>query len=268
MKRRLFQLGVCASLGLGMFACSDSGHDSPGIDTDQATLVAALAANEDGSDEAWTTASGTEPFLVRSCGFDAIVAAVIERFDADGSGDLNDEERTALVDEFGDPTARIELLTSVYDTDGDGSLEASELDALKADLEERCANRLDQLVDRFDTNGDGALDADEQAAAEDALRDRFSRNHARRIGQFDGDGDGRLGRPEQRRAGRGLRDRFEDRRDQLLARADTNGDGVIDDAEQAALDDHLRRCVRGEEPLLPGDDEPAEPAADAGVDAG
>ena len=58
-------------------------------------LVAALAANEDGSDEAWTSASGTEPFLVESCGFDVIVQRAVERFDADGSGDLDADERAS-----------------------------------------------------------------------------------------------------------------------------------------------------------------------------
>jgi Ca2+-binding EF-hand superfamily protein len=263
MKRQLGLIGVLGALAL--VGCGQSKQaESPAIDEEQATLVAALAANEDGSDEAWTSAAGDEPFLVEGCGFGTIVARVIERFDADGSGDLNDEERAALVDEFGDPAERVELLISVYDSDGSGSLEASELDAVKADLEARCENRRAAMLERFDADGDGTLDADEREAARAALRERFAERHADRVGRFDRDGDGRLGPVERRRAGHALRDRLADRRAAIADEFDVDQNGELDAEEREALAEHLRACVRGESPLLP--EEPGEPG-DAGTES-
>ncbi|HTV23007.1 MAG TPA: hypothetical protein VMG12_30165 [Polyangiaceae bacterium] len=256
--------GVALSFVVGCGQSKDEGS-STAIDDEQATLVAALAANEDGSDEAWTSAAGSEPFLVEACGFGAIVARVVERFDADGSGDLNDEERAALVEEFGDPAQRFELLVSVYDADSSGSLEASELEAVKADLETRCENRRTALLERFDANGDGTLDADEREAARTALHERFAERHAARVDQFDRNGDGRLGPLERRGAGRAIRDRLADRRAEIADEFDTNQDGTLDADERRALAEHLRACVRGESPLMPED--PAEPSADAGAAA-
>ena len=144
MKRHLGLIGVL-SVALGMVGCGQS--DSAGgtsSDEEQATLVAALAANDDGSDDAWTSVG--EPFLVPGCGFGTIVSSVVERFDADGSGDLDEDERAALADEFGDPSERFDLLVSIYDTDGSGGLEASELDTVKADIEARCESRREALL--------------------------------------------------------------------------------------------------------------------------
>ena len=262
--RRFGLFQVCVMMaGLAACAMSEDADSTADVslDTEQASLVAALAANEDGSDEAWTSATGAEPFVVESCGFDVIVDRVVERFDADGSGDLDADERATLVDEFGDPGDRLELLISVYDTDSSGTLEASELDAVKADLEARCENRLAKLLAEFDTNGDGTLDADERDAAQAALKDRFARRHADRVHEFDGNGDGRLGPGERRRAGASVRSRVEARREAIADEFDVNGDGTLDADERAALDDHLRQCVRGERPLSP-----VEPAADAGTD--
>lgn len=254
--------GVMLSFGVGCGQSKDEGS-SAAIDEEQATLIAALAANEDGSDEAWTSAAGSEPFVVEACGFGAIVSRVVERFDVDASGDLNEEERAALVEEFGDPAQRFELLVSVYDADGSGSLETSELDAVKADLQTRCENRRSALLERFDTNGDGTLDQDERAAAGAALGQRFAERHAARVDQFDRNGDGRLGPLERRGAGRAIRDRLADRRAELADEFDANQDGTLDADERRALAEHLRACVRGESPLLPAD--PAEPSADAGA---
>lgn len=265
MKRHLGLVGVLGALALVGCGANDAEDSSTALDEQQATLVAALAANEDGSDEAWTSAAGSEPFLVESCGFGAIVARVIERFDTDGSGDLGEEERAALVDEFGDPTERFALLVSLYDADGSGALEASELDAVKADIQTRCESRREALLERFDADGDGTLDADEREAARAALRERFAERHAARVERFDGNGDGRLGPLERRRAGGVVRDRLADRREAIADEFDADQNGELDADEREALAEHLRACVRGESPLLP--ETPAEPAADAETDS-
>jgi Ca2+-binding EF-hand superfamily protein len=241
---------------------AEGGSETAALDAEQATLVAALAANEDGSDEAWTSASGSEPFLVESCGFELIAQRVMERFDTDSNGALESDELTALSDELGDPAERLDLLLSLYDADGSGELEATELATIQADLEARCEVRRERLLDNFDADGDGTLSDTELAAARDALRERFARRHAARVDEFDGNGDGQLGPLERRRAGASIRQRVAGRRAAIADRFDVNQDGELDESERDALDEHLRDCVRGERPLAPVDE---TPAADAGA---
>lgn len=259
MKRKSVLLGVFG-VGLGLVACGQSAGGGAAA-TDEAVLVAALTANDDGSDAAWASTAGGEPLLVEGCGFGNIVARVVERFDADGSGDLNADERAVLVDELGDPGERFELLVSIYDTDGSGELTADELDALEADIETRCESRRQALLERFDADGDGALDADERDAARAALRDRilarvggFGRGGFGPGGPGRGDGLGRgdgFGPPGRAGFGAGIRERLADRRAAITEEFDANGDGVLDAEEREALAQHLRACVRGEEELLP-----------------
>lgn len=263
MKRQSGLIGVLGALALaGCARSNDDDASGTALDAQQATLVAALAANEDGSDEAWTSAAGDAPFLVEGCGFGAIVARVVERFDTDASGDLSEQELAALADEFGDPSERFALLVSLYDTDGSGTLEASELEAVQTDIETRCENRRAALIERFDANGDGTLDADEREAARAALVERFAERHAARVDRFDRNGDGRLGPIERRRAGGVLRDRLADRRAAIADEFDADQNGELDAEEREALAEHLRACVRGEAPLLP--ETPAEPDAGTG----
>jgi Ca2+-binding EF-hand superfamily protein len=259
------KLGLLSALVMvsALPACSSSTEEPAStLDAEQATLSAALAATEDGSDAAWTSASGSEPFLIESCGFNAITAQVLARFDTDGDGDLSADERAVIAEEFGDPADRLAILMSVYDSDGSGSLEAAELAVIETDLEARCETRRQALLERFDANSDGTLDETERAAAKAALRERFAARHSERVTEFDRNGDGRLGALERRRAGQGVRERLGDRRDALAAEFDADQNGELDAEERAALAAHLRDCVRGEEPLLPPAAE--EPAPDAG----
>jgi hypothetical protein len=202
--------------GAALVGCAkgntDGASEAGALDAEQATLVAALAANEDGNDEAWTSASGSEPFLVESCGFELIAQRVMERFDTDSSGALESEELTAITDELGDPRERLELLMSLYDTDDSGELESTELATIQTDLEARCEARRERLLETFDADGDGTLSDTELTAARDALRGRFARRHAARVDEFDGNGDGQLGPLERRRAGASIRNRVAGRR--------------------------------------------------------
>jgi Ca2+-binding EF-hand superfamily protein len=252
-------------VGFAIVACARSEGDgdtaSTALDAEQATLVAALAANEDGSDEAWTSASGSEPFLVEGCGFGLIAQRVLERYDTNTNGELDTDELNAIADEFGDPGERLELLLSGYDTDDSGDLDAAERDLLVADIEARCETRRTRLLEAFDADGDGTLDEAEREAARLALRERFAGRHAARVGEFDRDADGRLGPLERRSAGASVRRRVADRREEITESFDADQNGELDENERAELAEHLRECVRGARPLAPVD----EPAPDAGT---
>lgn len=252
-------------IGAALAACADSTNDGTSeaapLDAEQATLIAALAANEDGSDEAWTSASGTEPFLVEGCGFELIAERVMERFDTNSDSVLDADELTALSDELGDPYERLDLLMSLYDADESGDLEASERETLQGDLEARCEARRERLLERFDADGDGALSEAERETAVEALRERFSRRHAARVDEFDRNGDGRLGPLERRGAGTSIRGRVAGRRAAIADEFDADQNGELDASEREALEEHLRACVRGERPLAPIDETPADAGA-------
>lgn len=105
-------------------------------------------------------------------------AMLLERFDADGDGQVTRAEVEA------EQAARF----ARADTDGDGALSAEELAAAEeARRMDRQAARVARMIDRFDTDGDGLLSPGEMTA--DAPRgDMFDR--------LDSDGDGTITQAE------------------------------------------------------------------------
>jgi EF hand domain-containing protein len=268
VKRGFVVLGASV-VGLSLlYACAGAEQseattaDASSVDT--ATLVAALSVNGDGSDE--TFAGETDqPLVARGCGFETILETVVERYDADDSGDLDADERTALGAEFGDAESgtpaehpnrgrpgRAALLLLSYDADGSGTLDAAEIDALKADIQARCEARLAKLVEEFDANADGTLDESEWDAARAALRERVAERWHARIAEFDTNGDGTLD-AEERAA---LRERVLERRADAASEFDADGDGELSEDEQDQLGEHVRACVRDDVSMGSGDSGP------------
>lgn len=110
----------------------------------------------------------------------------------------------------------------------------------------------EEMIKRFDTNGDGKLDQTER----EALRAEMEKNRGagpedragpggplreRAIERFDKDGDGKLNEAERAELAS---------RPRAMERIDTNKDGKISDEEWAAARDHLRER-RGEGPGAP-----------------
>jgi hypothetical protein len=118
-------------------------------------------------------ADGDDPLARRGR---AAFAGMIQRFDADGDGTLDPDERKAMRDE------RAARMLSTVDGDGDGRLSRAELEA----ADNRRLRRLADDFAKIDADGDSMLSADEIAAAMPAR----------------GGPDGRGGR-----RGRGLRSR-------------------------------------------------------------
>jgi Ca2+-binding EF-hand superfamily protein len=75
---------------------------------------------------------------------------IIEKFDTDGDGKLNEEERAAAKD------AHKKEILEKFDTDGDGELNAEEKKAAHEARKKR-------LLERFDKDGDGELNDEERA---------------------------------------------------------------------------------------------------------
>jgi len=147
------------------------------------------------------------------------------------------------------PEARIQLLKK-FDKDGDGRLNAEErkaaFDAMKdrsADLEDLRKKHVEEIMKKFDKDGDGKLDQAELSTFLDEQRKMFDEQR-RRMGpgrnftppkeileKFDKDGDGKLSDDERKTMFKEARER----RAALIKKYDADGDGVLSDAERVKL---------------------------------
>lgn len=84
---------------------------------------------------------------------------IVEKFDKNGDGKLNQEERKAAYE------ARKAEMLKKYDQDGDGELSEDERKAAAAD-------RKAEAMKRFDKDGDGKLSDEEKKAMREEMRKR------------------------------------------------------------------------------------------------
>ncbi len=126
-------------------------------------------------------------------------AVLLQRFDTDGNGMLDPEERQEMARVLGTQGFDREALMKRFDADGDGQLSDAERRAVAQAIRRRAADgatpprgggrgagrgpdgpQISEIVDtsslvaRFDANGDGRLDAEERAQIRRVLdrRDR------------------------------------------------------------------------------------------------
>lgn len=108
---------------------------------------------------------------------------IMAKFDRDGDGKLNREERAALRAEMsqrvrergerqGPPRGGMRERLEQFDTDGDGKLSETERTAMDATLRERAAGNPRALA-RIDTDGDGKISDTEWAAARRHMAERM-----------------------------------------------------------------------------------------------
>jgi hypothetical protein len=106
--------------------------------------------------------------------------AILERFDTDGDGTLNEAERQAMHEAMpnrrqrpggpqGQRPGREEILKR-FDTDGDGELSESERREMRAERE----RMRQEHMERFDADGDGELSEAERKVMHETLRDERS----------------------------------------------------------------------------------------------
>ncbi|MBO5254207.1 MAG: EF-hand domain-containing protein [Opitutales bacterium] len=145
--------------------------------------------------------------------------------------------------------AKIQLMKK-YDKDGDGRLNKEErelankaMNEKSADLNEMRQKHAKDVIKRFDKDGDEKLSESELMVFLDEQRKMFEKMRGRRMGrfgrnipkeilaQYDKNGNGRLDRDERR-------EMFKDgakRRAALIKKYDKDGDGKLSDDERTNL---------------------------------
>ena len=88
---------------------------------------------------------------------------VIEQFDTDGDGTLNETEREAAKQARELKMEERKAFRDSFDIDGSGDLNETEKEAFKAAVEEK-------VIARFDEDGDGVLNETEKLNAEQARK--------------------------------------------------------------------------------------------------
>ena len=180
------------------------------------------------------------------------------------------------------PRQNFQELTKRFDRDGDGRLNEQERQVMRQEMQKRAstdtANRpsREEVIKKYDRNGDGRLDARELAAmrsqmarTRDGAGNRPSGNNRpggdnrAMIERFDTNKNGRLDPPEQQKMREALQQRQTDKpsqsqrpaqagdrssganRQQALQRFDANGNGRLDPEElqkaRAAFEEVRRR---------------------------
>jgi Ca2+-binding EF-hand superfamily protein len=211
---------------------------------------------DDASEEAAGAATdGAEPRDL-GCGIRrALRLRIKDRFDANGDGKLDEDERAELESALGDHAKLKERLFEigvharhhvwkrlvwVYDVDGDGSLDREERKDLHAAVKARCEARKQHILERFDADGDGALDDGEMRAAIKAHVETRRERLRDTLQKVDADGDHRVEDVERAAARAALKANYLEKRAAMKEKFDANDDGKLDDAEIAALKEAIR----------------------------
>lgn len=160
---------------------------------------------------------------------------LLEQFDADGDGKLDDAERQAALDDMAAREAEREARRiERYDTDGDGMLSEAEEAAARAEERARQQDRFNRFAAEFDQDGDGDLNADERYDAFQTMRDR--REYDAFVRRYDADGDGSITTADFNAFLTGYQSQSPS--------ADVNRDGAIDALDVTAFRDMMARGAR------------------------
>jgi Ca2+-binding EF-hand superfamily protein len=161
--------------------------------------------------------------------------------DADGRGDRRGFQRDG--GRFGSRESRMADMLERFDKDGDGELNDEERQAAReAFRAEREARRQAWLLEQYDKDGDGVLNEEEQAqldadreAREAERAKREAENKQRALEAYDADGDGELSEAEKQEGRQARREYMMGQREAFTARFDTNGDGELTGDERLGI---------------------------------
>jgi Ca2+-binding EF-hand superfamily protein len=124
----------------------------------------------------------------------------IADYDLDGDGEMSGAEWRAFQRGLFEQSAQGQLLMQQFDADADGVLNEEEQAAMDAHLEQQKEQRRAEDRARADTDGDGQLSEDERRAARQQERQFWQSQMTAAENNFDRDGDGELNIEESRDA--------------------------------------------------------------------
>ncbi len=171
-------------------------------------------------------------------------AAELKKFDKDGNGELNGDERRAAFE------ARIEAWRKANPE------EAKRFDDRRAEDEKRRAD----FTKKYDKDGNGELSDEERRAGFEAEREvrakewkerdpegyaRFEKAREDFMKKHDRDGDGKLSDDERRAGFEAIREEGRKKWDELSKKYDKDGDGQLSREERQELFEKERENLRG-----------------------
>lgn len=197
-------------------------------------------------------------------------AELLQRFDRNGDGRIDDDERTAakeemMQDQLDRQMARISAGSAggterfraqaleLFDKNKDGRLDDDERAEAQRFAEARRdpTGAIDEVTRRFDKNGDGRLDADERGQAEAFLTELraygASRMRSELLRQFDRNADGKIDDAEMAELEKTVRPRLESS-PQQRRQYDTDRNQKIDAAEWKVARSRLMNWLNGNGP--------------------
>jgi Ca2+-binding EF-hand superfamily protein len=159
---------------------------------------------------------------------------ILDRFDTNGDGMLDEAERQAMREQEAARRAEQEArMLERWDRDGDGVLSRQERRAMEQDQRRRLEDQMRRMTAEFDQDGDGQLNADEQARAWQVTRER--REIDAFVRRYDSNGDGRINTTDL--------NAFLQLYQAGDRRADVNNDGVVDALDVTAFRDMMNRSA-------------------------
>jgi len=130
---------------------------------------------------------------------------VIKKFDKDGDGKLNEEERKAARE------ARTKMqkegkakMLKRFDKDGDGKLSDEERKTARETMQKQRKEMHEAMLKKFDANGNGEIDKDERDGIREWIRENYPDAPMMRHGKKGGRGKkGKKGKKDGKRGGDG-----------------------------------------------------------------
>jgi len=185
-------------------------------------------------------------------------AGMLKKFDKDGDGKLNEEEkRAARVGMRQHWEKKKAEMMKEFDTDGDGKLSDEEKKAFREEFGKRrkgdkagkkgeCHDRKrlgdkvrKHLLEKFDKDGDGELSDEEHKAAKASwenkareMREKFAEMKKKFMAKYDTDGDGKLSDEENKAMRDSMKKEWEAKKAEKLKLYDADGDGKLDEDER------------------------------------
>ena len=126
-----------------------------------------------------------------------------------------------------------------FDANKDGEIDDAEREAAREQTQARFTEMRDRFLQRrFDADGDGQLSEAETAEmnkAQEGWRARADAARAEFMERFDADKDGQISEPEREAVRESFRAQIEERRQAFMAEWDKDGDRELSDDERAAM---------------------------------